>query len=301
MPQPQQAWIITGPTSGIGRQTALRLAAHGTVVLVGRNAELLAAVQEEIRRTGGRAIPVICDLSDMTSVSRAVAEMVALDLPIAGLVNNAGMVTASSTPTAQGWDPTFATNHLGPFRFTEALESHLPDQARVVFVCSAVEDPDRTPAVKAGYRGGRYISAEAGSRGQWMPGGSTHDGYDAYATAKQALLASVFAFARETPRLRFTAVEPGFNPSTGLVREAPAAVRFVLRFVLGPLAPFIKYWSTPARAGSVITKIVTSGVSDTGTYYDENGEAMQASKLARDPEFQDRVVAETRALLATTR
>lgn len=299
MPQPQHAWIITGPTSGIGRQTALRLAAHGPVVLVGRNAERLASVQEEIKRRGGRGIAVICDLSDIASVKRAAAEIVSLNLPIAGLVNNAGMVTTSSTPTAQGWDPTYATNHLGPFQLTEALQRHLPDHARVVFVCSAVEDPDRVPAVKAGYRGGRYISAEASAQGKWTPGGSTHDGYDAYATAKQALLASTFALARETPRLRFAAVEPGFNPSTGLVREAPAAVRFVLRFVLGPMAPFIKYWSTPARAGAVITKIVTSDSSDTGTYYDENGKPMQASKLARDSKFQDRVLEETRALLSS--
>jgi NAD(P)-dependent dehydrogenase (short-subunit alcohol dehydrogenase family) len=299
MPGPQSAWIITGPTSGIGRQTALRLAAHGTVILVGRNAERLAAVQREIEQRNGHAIPIVCDLSDMTSVERAAAEITALELPIAGLVNNAGMVTASSAPTAQGWDPMFAANHLGPFHFTETLAPHLPDDARVVFVCSAVEDPERTPAVKAGYRGGRYISAAASAEGRWTPGGSTHDGYDAYATAKQALLASVFAFARQMPRLRFTAVEPGFNPTTGFVREAPAAVRFVLRFVLGPLAPFIKYWSTPARAGAVISEIVTSGERDTGVYYDENGDPMRSSRLVRDPAFQERVIAETRALLSS--
>ena len=41
--------------------------------------------------------------------------------------------------TRQGWDMTFATNHLGPFALTEALVPHLPDSANVVFVASAVE------------------------------------------------------------------------------------------------------------------------------------------------------------------
>ncbi len=40
-----KAWIITGPTSGIGRRTALQLAEHGTVVLVGRDPAKLAAVE----------------------------------------------------------------------------------------------------------------------------------------------------------------------------------------------------------------------------------------------------------------
>jgi len=63
-----------------------------------------------------------------------------------------------------------------------------------------------------GFRGSRYISAAVSARGEWAPGGSSKSGFDAYATAKQGNLATVFAFARETPRLRFSAVEPGFNP-----------------------------------------------------------------------------------------
>jgi NAD(P)-dependent dehydrogenase (short-subunit alcohol dehydrogenase family) len=60
----------------------------------------------------------------------------------------------------------FATNHHGPFALTEALIPHLPDGANVVFVVSAVEGPERKPATMAGFRGGRYISAEASERGE---------------------------------------------------------------------------------------------------------------------------------------
>jgi NAD(P)-dependent dehydrogenase (short-subunit alcohol dehydrogenase family) len=297
---PSKAWIITGPTSGIGRRAALDLASHGTVVLAGRDPAKLSEVRAEIQaRPGGHAEQVVADLSDIRSVRRAAAEIVALGLPLAGLLNNAGIMPNRPGSSAQGWDIAFATNHLGPFAFTEALIPHLPDGANVVFTCSGVEDPERKPAVTAGFRGGRYVSAAASARGEWAPGGSTHAGFDAYATSKQCELASVYSFARETPRLRFLAVEPGFNPGTGLGRDAPAALQFIAKYLMAPLAPMIKYWSTPGHAGRVLTTVLTSGSAKTGVYYDENGKPMTASAQVRDPAFVTRVAAETRALLAT--
>ena len=295
----QTAWIITGPTSGIGYRTALELAKHGTVVLVGRDAGKLAEVEEKIESQAGHAVSIVCDLSDVTSAARAAAEIAALDLPIAGVLNNAGIMPLAAGKSAQGWDLAFATNHLGPFTFTEALLPVLPDGANVVFVCSGVEDPDRKPAVVAGFRGGRYISAEASARGEWKPGGASRPVYDAYATSKQGNLTTVFAFASETPRLRFNAVEPGFNPGSGLGRDANPALRFITKYVLAPLAPMIKYWSTPKHAARVIAAVLTDPSDATGVYYDENGKPMLASQQVRDPEFSHRYVAETRALLAT--
>jgi NAD(P)-dependent dehydrogenase (short-subunit alcohol dehydrogenase family) len=297
---PVKAWVITGPTSGIGRRTALELAKHGTVVLVGRDPDKLGRVQAEIdAQPAGHAVSIVGDFSDIPSARRAAAEIVALDLPIAGLLNNAGIMPSGAERTKHGWDLAFATNHLGPFAFTEALMPHLPDRANVVFICSAVEDPERKPAVTAGFRGGRYISAEASARGEWQPGGSSKPGFDAYATSKQCNLATVLSLARTTPRLRFNAVEPGFNPSTGLGRDANVALRFLAKYVLSPLAPFIKYWSTPSRAARVITEVLTDTSDRTGVYYDEQGKPMAGSAQVRDPAFADRIVAETRELLAT--
>ena len=304
-PAQPAAYIVTGPTSGIGRLTALELSRHGTVILVGRDRRKLDDVQRVIAGKKGRAMPIVCDLSDMANVRRAAADIVALGLPIAGLLNNAGAFPLQASRTAQGWDMTFATNHLGPFALTEALVPHLPDRASVVFVASAVEDPGRKPAVAAGFRGARYISAEASARGEWKPGGSKKPGFDAYATSKQCNLATVMAFARETPRLHFNAVEPGFNPTTELGRGAPFAVRLLIatlgRLLVPLLMPFMKFLSTPQRAARVITKILTDASSRTGVYYDEGGHPMDGSTLSRDPAFQDRVVAETRAILATAR
>lgn len=297
---PDRAWIVTGPTSGIGRRTTLELTPCGTLVLVGRDSTRLTALREEIAARGGRAFQVVADFADLHSVRRAAAEIVALDLPLVGLLNNAGMAAVHDGDlSAQGWDLTYATNHLGPFAFTEALVPHLPDGAHVVFVCSGVEDPERRPAVAAGFRGARYLSAEAGARGQWAPGGAKRPSMDAYATSKQGNLATVLAFARETPRLRFNAVEPGFSPGSDLGRDAGPVLRFISRWVLSPVAPMIKYWSTPQRAGRMIVRVLTDDSGSTGVYYDETGRSMRGSTQVHDPAFNGRVVAETRALLAT--
>jgi NAD(P)-dependent dehydrogenase (short-subunit alcohol dehydrogenase family) len=293
-----KAYIVTGPTSGFGRSTALELARHGTVVLAGRDQSRLDDVQKAIERDGGKAVSVVCDLSDLASVQRAAARIIELGLPIAGLLNNAGVMQPRPTKNAVGWDMTFATNHLGPFALTEALAPHLPDGAQVVFICSGVEDPERKPAVIAGFRGGRYISAEASARGEWAPGGSRIPGGDAYATSKQCNLASVLVFAREMPRLRFNAIEPGFAPGTSLGRDSNLLLRLLGKYVLSPFAPFIKYWSTPKATARVITRVLTDDSGGTGVYYDEKGRPMNGSALVRDPEFSARVVAETRALLA---
>jgi hypothetical protein len=81
-----------------------------------------------------------------------------------------------------------------------------------------------------------------------------------------------------------------------LGRDAGAVLVFVSRYLLSPLAP--KYWSTPKRAARVITEVLTSDSDATGLYYDESGRLMLGSAQVRDPEYSDRVVAETRALLS---
>lgn len=293
----ESAWVVTGPTSGIGRRTAERLAQHGTVVLVGRDTGKLASVQAEIRGNGGDAVAIRADLSDIADARRAAGEIAALALPIRGVVNNAGIMPLSAGKTAAGLDLTFATDHLGPFAFTEALVPHLADGTNIVFIVSAVEDVDRKIASHAGFRGSRYISAEASARGEWAAGGSTHGGYDAYATAKQGGLAAVFTLAGELPRLRFRAIEPGVNPASNLSRDAGPVAALPAK-ALSPVLALFPYFSTPKRAAAVITAIVTDTSDATGAYYNERGDLMRASKQVSDPAFSARYIAETRELLS---
>jgi NAD(P)-dependent dehydrogenase (short-subunit alcohol dehydrogenase family) len=66
-------------------------------------------------------VSVVCDLSDISSVRRAAGEIIAANLPIVRLLNNAGIKQTRPTKNSLGWDMSFATNHLGPFALTEAL------------------------------------------------------------------------------------------------------------------------------------------------------------------------------------
>lgn len=294
----QPTWVITGPTSGIGYQTALELATHGTVVLVARNRGKLATVQREIEKTGGHAVSVVADFSDVTSSRDAAAEIADLALSIRGVLNNAGIMLSKPAQNANGWELAFATNVLGPIAFTDALIPSLADGTNVVFITSAVEDPERKIAVRAGFRGSRFTTAEAAVAGKYLPGGSTRPGMDGYATSKQGSLAAVFAMARETPRLHFRAIEPGVNPGSNLGSDTSAAAHAIAR-VLSPVLALMPHFTTPKRAAKVIARIVTDTSDATGVYYDENGHPMSGSTQVTDPAFSDRFVTESRALIAS--
>ena len=293
------AYVITGPTSGIGHATALDLAAYGTVVLVGRNSGKLDDVRAAIGRKGGRAVSIVCDMADLASVRRAAEQILALPYTVAGVLNNAGVMRPQTTKSVDGFDMTFATNYLGPFALTDALTPHLPDGANLVYISSAIEDPDRRPAQVMGMRGGQFISVGASAEGQWRAGGSKMPGIDAYATSKQCILAAAMGFARENPRLRFNTVEPGITPGTGLGGVNNPLLVFLFSQVITRLPPFSRYRSTPKRSARTITQVLTDSSDKTGVYFDEKGKPMHGSALAHDPSFQHRLLAETREFLAS--
>jgi len=113
-----QTLLVTGAGSGIGRCTAHELAALGAhVVLVGRSAEKLAAVEAEIRDDGGDASHAPCDIRDEDAVKAAVAAIVAARGRIHGLVNNAGGQYPSPLEniSGKGWQAVLATNLTGGF------------------------------------------------------------------------------------------------------------------------------------------------------------------------------------------
>jgi NAD(P)-dependent dehydrogenase (short-subunit alcohol dehydrogenase family) len=294
----EAAYAITGPTSGIGYKTALELAAHGTVILVGRSREKLAAVKAEIEHSGGHAVTVVGDLSDIGSVRRAAREIVGLPYKIAGVLNNAGvMATSNDAKAADGKDLTFATNYLGAFAFTDELVPHLPDGANVVFIGSAIEDPDRAPAKAMGMKGGQFISVEASTAGRWKAGGAKMAGVDAYATSKQCVLAAGLGLARENPRLHFNVVEPGITPGTGLGGVHNPLLGFLFGQIITRLPPFSQYRSTPDKSAKTIARAVTDTSGASGVYLDEKGKPMRGSALAHDRGFQDRLIADTRSFL----
>ncbi|MBT3501485.1 MAG: SDR family oxidoreductase [Candidatus Marinimicrobia bacterium] len=116
--------LITGATDGIGKQTALVLAQKGfSLVLVGRSAEKgNLVVSELISATGNESIHFHCaDLSNMKSIQQLSVEIKQNYSAIDILINNAGAYVSKLTMTDEGFEKTFALNHLAYFHFTELL------------------------------------------------------------------------------------------------------------------------------------------------------------------------------------
>jgi retinol dehydrogenase-14 len=133
--------VITGATAGIGKEAARGLAGMGArVVLVGRNPEKSHAVAEEIRATATASVDVaLADFASLRSV-RQLAETLADRYPrIDVLLSNAGVFRVRRAVTGDGFEETFAVNHLAPYLLTNLLVARLKESApsRVVVVASA--------------------------------------------------------------------------------------------------------------------------------------------------------------------
>lgn len=136
-----KACVITGATSGLGRESARALAATGAqVVLAGRDDEALAETRAWIQSQvpGAQTPTVRLDLTSLTSVRTAAAEIAGLVSAIHVLMNNAGVMFTPFSRTADGFEIQMGTNHLGHFELTRLLTPQLraADGARVVIVSS---------------------------------------------------------------------------------------------------------------------------------------------------------------------
>ena len=133
--------VITGATSGLGRESARCLAHTGArVVLTGRDAAALADTQAWISEQVPQAstATVRMDLTSLESVTAAAAEISDLTPAVHVLMNNAGVMFTPFERTVDGFEMQFGTNHLGHFELTRSLLPALvaADGARVVNLSS---------------------------------------------------------------------------------------------------------------------------------------------------------------------
>jgi NAD(P)-dependent dehydrogenase (short-subunit alcohol dehydrogenase family) len=133
--------VVTGASAGIGLQTALGLARAGMrVVMVGRDRDRT----ETARRFVAARIPAapldlaLADFAALAQVRRLAEELIAAHARIEILVNNAGLFSPRYRCSADGFELTFAVNHLAPFLLTNLLLDRLKASApaRIVTVAS---------------------------------------------------------------------------------------------------------------------------------------------------------------------
>ncbi|HET7756493.1 MAG TPA: SDR family NAD(P)-dependent oxidoreductase [Steroidobacteraceae bacterium] len=215
-----KACLVTGATHGIGLVTARALAAAGALVLVhGRSATLAAAVAADIaRRGGGCAVRAVqADFTRLAEVRRLAAELMASAPRIDVLINNAAVMGATRARTADGYDVTFAVNHLAPFLLTNLLLAKLTQSApaRVIVVASEAHRRARLDF-------GDLMNERVGF-------------LDAYRRSKLANLLFARALAARLAGRGVTvnAVHPGLVASH-LFHRCPVALRVLLATVVRP-------------------------------------------------------------------
>ncbi len=150
--------LVTGAASGIGRSTALRLAAGGAVVgCLDRDAGGVRAVAAVIEGAGGRARSLVVDVTDRAGLAPAVAGLVEDLGPVAILVNNAGVPGSGQfvDVSYEDWRQVLDVHVDGAFHLTKAVLPGMVDAGwgRIVTIASE--------AVWLGNQSVQYVTAKA--------------------------------------------------------------------------------------------------------------------------------------------
>lgn len=181
--------LITGATDGIGKQTAIDLAAmNATIILHGRSKARLRKTRDEITiLTNNSQIEIInSDFNSLEQVKSMAEEIPTKFNKLDVLINNAGVYMTEKKLTEDGYEFTFAVNHLSHFLLTNLLIDLLKEQssARIINVSSVAHTRARLDFDN--------LNSE-----------NSFDSYNAYAVSKLANVLYTYELAR---RLQGTSV-----------------------------------------------------------------------------------------------
>ncbi len=257
--------LITGATSGIGRVVSERLAGAGAgVVLIGRNPEKTACVAREIAQsTGSKVDFLLGDLSIQSEIRRLAQEFRQRYDRLNILINNAGAFFSRYATSQDGFEMTFALNHLAPFMLTNLLLDSLISTApaRIVNVSSLAHFGWRLPP------GFEMKSA-------W------YNGWASYSRSKLANLYFTYELARrlEGRGVTANAVHPGVV-ATNLGHTDGRLVSSFFRLVqLGAISP-------QEGAKSILYLAASSQVEGANGKYFTRCKAVPSSRISYDREI----------------
>jgi NAD(P)-dependent dehydrogenase (short-subunit alcohol dehydrogenase family) len=273
-------FIVTGANTGIGKVTARELAREGArVFLACRSEEKTAAVIAEIRNEipDARVEYVHLDLADLASVRACAEAIIARELPIHGLINNAGLAGARGL-TRDGFEMTWGTNHLGHYLFTRLLLDRLRQAGRARIVNVASDSHYNARAID-------WSALNQPTR--------SRTGLPEYAVSKLANVLFTKELARRLEGSGITAyaVHPGVV-ATDVWRHVPAPLRWLIK----------KFMITPERGAeaSLRCAIDPALADQTGRYYGVGGVEKPPHRLANDLELATALWAKSAAWTGLT-
>ena len=275
----QKQIVITGASDGLGAESASQLAAQGhNLVLSGRNPDKLAAVVARVQNESPdvEVRSFTADFADLDDV-RALAGSVLDACPrIDVLLNNAGTIFMKRSVTAQGYESTFAVNHLAPFLLTELLLDRVvaSGPARIVNTASTMHYRGKIDFDDLGYERG-------------------YSGMAAYGRSK---LATVLATRELATRLAgsgvtVNALHPG-AVATSIYSVGPAPVAATVKALAGLVM------MSATAGGKTLTHLATGAdvEGQTGRYFEKHKEKAP-SKIAQDADTGTRLVEVSRDLV----
>lgn len=201
-----QRFLITGATSGIGKETARELARAGArVTITARTTEKAEKVIRELSQS--RVDHIILDLADLESVRKAVR---AIDFDIDVLILNAGIMAVPFQKTADDFESQVGTNHLGHFAFAGLLRDRI--KSRVVSVSSQA------------HRTGNFGDGSIAAIRDICLGRNKYNTWAAYGASKLANLLFTFELQRRAIEngwpFKAFAAHPGYS-NTNLQARGP--------------------------------------------------------------------------------
>ena len=249
--------VLTGATRGIGRAAAIELARRGAeVALVGRDPERVRLVAQEAAAAsgGGRVHVHVAELALMSEVRALAGEIRDRYEHVDVLANNAGALFASRKETAEGFEQTFALNHLAPFLLTNLLRDRLVG-GRVVTTASDA------------HKSGRLALDDLQSEKSYSA--------RAYGTSKLCNILFTRELAMRAPELHANCFHPGVV-RTGFAKNEPGIWKVVA--TLG--APFFR---SPERgARSLVWLALSDDAAALSGEYIEDEKVVVPSVQAQD-------------------
>lgn len=246
--------LITGGTAGIGFHCTVALARqypnHQITIASRNDTQDAAGTINGI--TGQNNVQYMrLNLSSLSQVRLFVKEWTEANKPpITHLLLNAGLQFPREVSyTDDGYEKTFAINHLGHALLFSLLIPHLDQTARIIATASGTHDP----AQKTGMPDAKYTSAEelALPTGQAL----SNEGRQRYSTSKLLNVLWMYALERRLADLRsdpsqarnwtVAAFDPGMVPGTGLVRDAGGFMQFLWLRVLPNVLPLLRMLVSP--------------------------------------------------------
>lgn len=274
--------LVTGGNSGLGLQCCISLAKleNMHVILAGRSQERVTAAVEKSRATASTSSEVeagIVDLSSFKSVREFCASLLDRDLPIYSIVCNAGISPMTKCLTADGFESTFETNHLGHFLLVKLLRERV--SKRLVVLSSEMHDPNETPGMPP---------PDVSDLDALTVGLEPFNGTATYSASKLCNLLFVKEFVRRFPAgPEIVAYTPGLTPDTGLFREWNPILWPILTFFIR----IMLWWSggrmsTSEYSGRMMSKAAAEEQipfeAKSGDYIRVD-EVFEASATAKDP------------------